>query len=583
MDKKNAGIADYISMVKRRKKLLSVVIGGVLILTAIIALVLPPVYRSTAVILIEQQEIPEELVRSTITSYADQRIQVISQRVMTSANLTNIVNKYHLYAKDRKRESMATVLERMRDDIQLEMISADVVDPRSGRPTQATIAFNLSYDNESPELAQKVVNELVSLFLNENSKRREQMAAEASSFLAEEANKLSERISELESRLAMFKEQNVGSLPELAGFNLDLMERTERQLVDTQQRIRSLEERKIYLQSALSQLQPRTLLYGADGERILSAEDRLKSLQAQYVSMAAIYAENHPDRLKMRREIEALRNETGLDQDISVLEKRLEVAITELAAAEEHYSPAHPDVKKAQKAVAQIEKELKNAADVRSTTAARRTKPDNPAYIQTQAELEATEAELRAMKGLRGELRGKLDIYEQRFTRAPLVERDYRELTRDYENALAKYQGIKAKQMQAELAEALEKERKAERFSLIEPPLRPDVPEKPNRVAIFLLGLLFSVGGGIGVVTLVENIDNTVRGSKGVAQLLGKPPIGVIPYIETEQDRIRRAMGRKIFIISIVAGSVLLLVLTHLLFMPLDVLWFVLLRRLGWT
>ena len=478
---------------------------------------------------------------------------------------------------------MATVLERMRDDIQLEMISADVVDPRSGRPTQATIAFNLSYDNESPELAQKVVNELVSLFLNENSKRREQMAAEASSFLAEEANKLSERISELESRLAMFKEQNVGSLPELAGFNLDLMERTERQLVDTQQRIRSLEERKIYLQSALSQLQPRTLLYGADGERILSAEDRLKSLQAQYVSMAAIYAENHPDRLKMRREIEALRNETGLDQDISVLEKRLEVAITELAAAEEHYSPAHPDVKKAQKAVAQIEKELKNAADVRSTTAARRTKPDNPAYIQTQAELEATEAELRAMKGLRGELRGKLDIYEQRFTRAPLVERDYRELTRDYENALAKYQEIKAKQMQAELAEALEKERKAERFSLIEPPLRPDVPEKPNRVAIFLLGLLFSVGGGIGVVTLVENIDNTVRGSKGVAQLLGKPPIGVIPYIETEQDRIRRAMGRKIFIISIVAGSVLLLVLTHLLFMPLDVLWFVLLRRLGWT
>ena len=137
-------IKKYADIIWRRRLLLVSVAGVVALLGAAIAVLLPAVYRSNAVILIEQQEIPSELVRSTVTSFADQRIQVISQRVMTSDNLTRIIDQYDLYAAERQTEPREAILLQMRQDITMDMISADVVDPRSGRPTQATIAFSLA-------------------------------------------------------------------------------------------------------------------------------------------------------------------------------------------------------------------------------------------------------------------------------------------------------------------------------------------------------------------------------------------------------------------------------------------------------
>src|SRR6202012_2408507 len=125
---------------------------------------LPPHYRSAATILIEQQEMPQDLVRSTVTSYADQRVQVISKRVMTTETLLNIIRRYDLYPKERARETREALLNRMRKDIGMRMISADVIDPRSGHPTSATIAFEVSYSSRSAEMAAKVANELTTLY-----------------------------------------------------------------------------------------------------------------------------------------------------------------------------------------------------------------------------------------------------------------------------------------------------------------------------------------------------------------------------------------------------------------------------------
>ena len=204
MDQDVKTLHDYLSVVGRRKS--QMLWAGLLILAASLAVAfgLPPVYRSTGTILIEQQEIPVELVRSTVTSYADERIQVIGQRVMTSANLLGIIDKYGLYPDERKREPAEVVVEDMRGDIKVDMVSAEVVDPRTGRPTQASIAFTVSYESRSPQLAQRVSNELVSLYLNENLKTRAQLASDAAKFLAEEGKRLSEQIAELEKKLAEF-------------------------------------------------------------------------------------------------------------------------------------------------------------------------------------------------------------------------------------------------------------------------------------------------------------------------------------------------------------------------------------------
>ena len=132
---------------------------------------------------------------------------------MTTQNLLTLIERYDLYPNVRKKEPREVLLKTMRDDINMHMISADVTHPRSGHPTQATIAFSVSYKNHSPELALKVANELASLYLNENLTHRTQLAEQTSSFFAEEAARQAAQIAELDKKLAAFKERHHDELP----------------------------------------------------------------------------------------------------------------------------------------------------------------------------------------------------------------------------------------------------------------------------------------------------------------------------------------------------------------------------------
>src|SRR5688500_7805627 len=149
---RSRSFADYVAAARRRRVPALIVGATVLVIALASAMFWPATYRSTGTILIEQQEVPVDLVRSMVSSYADQRIQMISQRVMTSENLMRIIDRYQLYPDKRRKEPREVLLGRMRDDIHFSMISADVVDPRLGRPTKATIAFSVSYDSPSPAL-----------------------------------------------------------------------------------------------------------------------------------------------------------------------------------------------------------------------------------------------------------------------------------------------------------------------------------------------------------------------------------------------------------------------------------------------
>ena len=580
MEEDIKGLGDYVAILQRRKNQLIITAVIIFILSAATAFLLPPSYRSSATILIEQQQIPSDLVRSTVTSYADQRIQLISQRVMTSANLQRIIGRFGLYAEELQTESMLTMLETMREDIHLEMINAEVVDPTKGKAVEATIAFTISYDNESPALAQRVANELVSLFLNENLKQRSELAVEASSFLAGEAGKLKKQITTYETALAEFKEKNVNKLPELVQLNLQLMERTERELTEVKRQIRSLEERKIYLSSELAQIQPNSMLYSADGGRIFSPEDRLKDLQAKYVTASAVYSPNHPDLVKMGKEIAALEKEVQSEDVALELQTKLKDLNTRMVGLRERYSAPHPDVKKVQRAINTMQQAIDQELTKKQPAKAAAPKPDNPAYIQLQAQLEAAKSDLASYRHTQTELKAKLTDYEKRITGAPQVEREYRNLTRDYENALAKYQEIQAKQMEAELAATLEKENKGEQFSLIEPPQLPEEPESPNRFAILFLGFIFSMAGGVGTVAVAEAMDDSIHGARSIIEVVDMPPLAVIPYIDNSVDR-RQKIFRKLFYIllslTVIFGGA---ALVHFFFMPLDVLWFSILRRL---
>ena len=568
----------YIDILRRRKWQMLVPAGILFALAVFIAFSLPSVYRSTATILIEEQEIPPELVRSTITSYADQRIQVISQQVMTRANLWQVVEKYDLYAKTRSQEPSEAIVDALRKNIKLDLVSFEAVDKRSGAKTTATIAFTLSYDGETPQQAQRVANELVTLYLNENVKSRQQKTADTSSFLAEEAKKRSELIAELEEKLATFKEKNIGALPELQQVNMQLRERTEIELMDTDRQIRALEERKFYLDGQFAQIKPHTPIISSGGERILDSEERLKMLQAQYASTSAIYSADHPDVVKMRREIAGLERDTGGVSSSLAHANQLSKMRTELTALRERYSDDHPDVVRLKRSIASLEESIDKP---RPETRVRARNPENPAYIALKAQLEGNNSDLRSLQARRIELRTRRAELETRLAQTPQVEREYTDLMRERENEVRRYQEIKAKQAEAQVAQELEKDRKGERFSLIDPPQLPEKPDRPNRKAIVLLGFIVAMGGGLGYGALLESLDHSVRGPGGLGRVLNAPLLAAIPYIENTADREHKQRRSTLVLGVAISAAILLVLVVHMVVMPLDVLWYVMLRKVG--
>lgn len=576
-------LSDYLAILKRRARLLGWTIGVVLFTTVLLVLLLPSFYRSTATILIEQQEIPSDLVRSTVTTYADQRLQVISQLVMTSTNLMSVIRKFNLYPALQEREPREVLVARMRKDIKMSLISADVVDPRVGRPIQATIAFSVSYENRSPDLAQKVTNELTTLYLNENLKSRTNSARETSEFLSEEAEKLRLQIVDLEAKVAVFKRKNLNQLPENSQLSMQILDRTEREIDDVDREIRTLEERKIYLEAQLVQINPNAPLYTETGDRVLAPAGRLKSLEAREMSMTALYSPTHPDLLKARKEIVALRKELGFVDSVDEFEARLDAARADLAQARKKYAPDHPDIKRLTSAVASLEQGLEQA---RQTTGAKSAsaKPDNPAYLQLQSQKDAAAGQIAALHAKREELLKKRNDYERRLSLTPGVESEYRAMIRDHENAQRRFQEVKAKLLEAQLAQSLESERKGERFTLIEPPMLPEEPVSPKRMAILLFGMVFSIMAGAGAVTGAEMLDPSVRGSMDLRRIFNTSPLAVIPYIDNSGDLARYARRRLWLKRGLLAAGgffLVLVLIVHFFIQPLDVLWFQFLRRLG--
>ena len=572
-------LKDYLAAFHRRRKLILLTGLSLLTVSLTVAFFWPPTYKSTATILIEEQEIPSDLVRSTITSYADQRIETIKQQVMSRTTLWKVVEQFDLYQDQRKNSPAEEIVKRFVKDIEVEVISADVVDKRTQHATKATIAFTVAYQNRSPELAQKVANELTSLFLGENLKSRERQAQEATSFLQQEAENLARHISEVDEKIAAFKQRANGALPELMPLNQQLMNQAERELMDVDQQVRSLEERKTYLEGELATIKPNTPILSVTGERILDSTERLRALRAEYAGASANLSADHPDMIKMKQEMEALEKETGQLPDAEEASKRLIAARAALAADLERLGNEHPDVLVARRKISALEQEVHRLRAVPNKTV--NLRPENPAYINLQAQLNSATSSLEALRKTRLDIKRRLQEYATRLEKGPEIEPEYLVLTRDRDTSGQKYQDIRSRLLEAKVAEGLEIQRKGERFSLIDPPSLPEKPYKPNRLAIVLLGFILAVGGGAGLGAAAESLDHSIRTPDQLAALTQHFPLAVIPFMPNEEDVSHAKLRRRVVQTAGIGAFATVLFLLHVFIIPLDVLWFTALRRFG--
>ena len=570
---------EYLEIFQRRRKVILLTFGTFFCAVLAVALLWPPTYKSTATILIEEQEVPSDLVRSTITSYADQRIETIKQQVMSRTSLWKVMEQVGLHGDQKIQSPSEELVKAFVNNIVVEVINADVVDKRTQHATKATIAFTVSYQNRSAELAQKVTSELTNLFLGENIKSRERHAQETTSFLQQEAENLEQHIGKIDAKIAAFKHRANGALPELMQLNQQLLNQADRELVDVEQQIRSLDERKAYLEGELASIKPNLPLLSITGERILDSPDRLRALRAEYAGASANLSSDHPDIIKMKQEIEALERETGGGGDAEEVSKRLISARASLASDLERLGTDHPDVAQARRKIAALEQEVRQLKE--TSRKMPQLKPENPAYINLQAQLNSAVSSLDALRKTRGDIKRRLQGYATRLERGPQIEPEYLVLTRDRDTSAQKYQEIRSRLMEAKVAEGLEVQRIGERFSLLDPPSLPGKPDKPNRLAIVLLGFILALGGAIGSGTAAESLDHSIRTPNQLVSLTQQFPLAVIPFMPNEAD-LRQAVARQWIVKGAGVGAfVTILLLVHMFVTPLDVLWLSAMQRFG--
>jgi uncharacterized protein involved in exopolysaccharide biosynthesis len=240
---------------------------------------------------------------------------------------------------------------------------------------------------------------------------------------------------------------------------------------------------------------------------------------------------------------------------------------------------SHPDVIRVQEVVASLEQELRTAASRPALPPA--VKPENPAYINIQSQLASTKESLASLEKARADLKRRKAEYTKRLESTPTIEPDYMDLLRDRENSMRRHMEITSRLMEAQVSAELEVQRKGERFLLINPPELPEKPDRPNRLAILLLGAFLAVGGGIGAGVVVENFDRTIHTSEQFSRVLQGVPLAVIPYLPSEQEL--ASFGRRRTVVGVAGLGVVVAgaLIVHLAWKPLDVLWYVLWRKLG--
>lgn len=577
MQSNELDLSYYWQVIRRRKWYFLFPLLLILTVALALALMLPPKYTAEGTVLIEAQNIPEELVQSTVTGYVEERLQTLSQIVLSRQNLQELIERYTPYPELQEKAPAEEVIARMREDISMEPVHAEV-GGSSGRASTATVAFTVSYEGLDPQVTSQVANALVTLYLEQNLIERKEKASGTVRFFQDQLNQLQTEIEKQEDLIAEFKKENQNALPELMQHNMQSLERIKNEINTRRQDLQTLKERKIYLQGQLATIDPHRPDPKSSRDQPLTLEEELSMLRNQYVTQKSVKSANHPDVVRLKKRIQALEEETSGSESSRMLQTALDEARQNLSELRQKYSDQHPEVIRTQREVDALQQELDQALS--SQEAANRAdssggdfQASNPAYINLQTQIASTIMEIESMKAKIGELENELASYRQRIENSPAVEQRLQALQRNYTNTRNRYQEVMSKLQAAQEAMELEEDQMAEKLTVIEPPVVPESPSKPNRKAIALLGFVLASGFGVGTASLSEFMDRSVRSTQALSAASAKPVLGVIPFLWTARDRRRLWLKRILILLGILALLGFWLFLINEYYQPLDQIW----------
>lgn len=474
----------------------------------------PAKYRSEALILVEQQKVPELYVTPNVVTDLQDRLQTMTQQILSRTRLQKLIEQFNLYPELQKHTNSDEIVDKMRGDIRIELVQA----PR--RQDELT-AFRISYLYGRPQVARQITNELTSLFIDENLQARSQQSVGTTTFLENQLEQAGQDLAQQEQRLREYKIRFIGELPEQQQSTLQMLAGLQSQLEANSAAIERAQQERIYLESMQGEY--RTLqdsVAGVDGNATASplavADTTIRDLRKQLAELEAKYTTRHPDVEKLQDQI----------ANWEKTRKHLEDSTGDASS-----NPG--------------------SADIAST-------PRSVPLAEAESQLKVNKVQIEDYQESAKKLRVRIDKLESRLDLTPLREQQLAEVNRNYENSHQNYQSLLQKKMQSELATNLEKRQQGEQFRIIDPPNLPIKPSEPNRFEIIALGWVLGFCAGLGLAALLELTDEAMHSDRSLLESLSVSVLVHVPVLRSPRERIHLRLLRSCEAL----GTVLLLVVS---------------------
>jgi len=488
LDEKDAAPIDvqhYLRLVRRRHLhfLIPLFLGWLVVWA--VSWVLPPRYRSGTLILVEQPTMPKDYVTPNVNDDLQQRMQSITQQILSRTRLLHIIDEKHLYGDNRARLNPDEQVERMRKDIEIELVR----DPQS-----RVNAFNVSYTARDPYIAQQVTSQLTDLFISENLEVRQQQSEDTTKFLEGQLEAARKSLAEQEGKIREFKGQHVGELPAQVESNLQILSGMQSQLRTEEDALNTAKQQRVYLESLSAQYRSlKVVSPAADGAPagLAAIDQELDHLKAQWADLSSHYTDRHPDVRKLK------------DQ-IAKTQRRRDQLVAEVQAGGN------------------------------SASAEGATQPSMLAQLQSQ--LQSNQVEIANRERSIAELKTKVNEYQARLNQEPVREQQLADLTRGYDQSKANYDDLLKKKNESAMATSMELLQQGERFRVVDPPSLPAKPDFPNRLKFCGIGLGIGIALGVFVAGAFEFADDRLYTEKEIKKLLPVPVICEIPIVETPSE-----------------------------------------------
>ncbi|MGE3507413.1 MAG: GNVR domain-containing protein [Vicinamibacterales bacterium] len=467
-------------------------------------------FQSDMLIQIVPQRVPDSYVRSTVTIRTEDRLDVVTQQVTSRTQLEQMIRDFDLYPRERARLPMESVVERMRSDIAIELV-------RTAR-NEPVDAFHVRFTYGDPDVATRVTQRLGTLYIDRNARDRGALAQATNEFLKVQLHEAADRLQEQERKVARFREQHAGRLPY------------------------QLESNMQAIQSAGTQRQALLESIARDRDRKLM----LERLYNDAVADAASATTARPVQQEPRE---------GTPVPSSP-KQQLERARAALAQMQLRLTPQHPDIVRAQRTIAELERIVAEAASAPDSVGADPIGTEDTIrrerLQQMRAEIESLDRQIEFKESQQARLNGSIDDYQRRIEAVPSVESAWAALTRDYDTLQQTYRSLLTKSQEAKMAADLEVDNIGEQFRVLDPARVPVRPIGPNRLQINAIGLAAGLLFALGSIAFFFLRDVSFHNEADVHDVLALPVVAIVPWIDTMADR--RARQRSALVALIGGG-----------------------------